>query len=204
MSLPTTVAGVIGRMWEIDAALAADDGVAVFNRVYLTVTERIAEIIARPGDAAIRFADTPVMADLDVRFANLWLAACDADAARRSVPTPWRPLFESRGGSRLPVQYAIAGMNSHIEHDLRIAVVDTCKAHGLAPADVQQDFHHVRAGRHSVTAGGAFGKKAQRQPEARIGRRPGRPHGGLPGASDQPAYVAGGMSLFSRKKSSGS
>ena len=68
MSLPTTVAGVIGRMWEIDAALAADDGVAVFNRMYLTVTERIAEIIALPGDAAIRFADAQVLADLDVRL----------------------------------------------------------------------------------------------------------------------------------------
>ena len=130
-------------MWEIDAALAADDGVAVFNRMYLTVTERIAEIIALPGAAAIRFGDAHVMADLDVRFANLWLAAYDADAARRSVPTPWRPLFESRRGSRLPVQYAIAGMNSHIEHDLPIAVVDTCKAHGLAPADVYQDYEAV-------------------------------------------------------------
>lgn len=143
MSLPRTVTGVIARMQEIDAALAADDGVAVFNRMYLTVTERIAEIIARPGAAAVAFRDAQVMADLDVRFANLWLAAYDADAARRSVPTPWRPLFESRGGNRLPVQYAIAGMNSHIEHDLPIAVVDTCKAHGLAPADVHQDYEAV-------------------------------------------------------------
>ena len=130
-------------MWEIDAALAADDGVAVFNRMYLTVTERIAEIIAQPGAAAIRFRDEQVMADLDVRFANLWLAAYDADAARRRVPSAWRPLFESRRGSRLPVQYAIAGMNSHIEHDLPIAVVDTCKAHGLAPADLHQDYEAV-------------------------------------------------------------
>ena len=143
MSLPTTVAGVIARMREIDAALAADDGVAVFNRMYLTVTERIAEIIALPGDGAIRFSDAQVMTDLDVGFANLWLAAYDADAARRSVPAAWRPLFDSRRGGRLPVQYAIAGMNSHIEHDLPIAVVDTCKAHGLAPADVHQDYEAV-------------------------------------------------------------
>lgn len=130
-------------MREIDAVLPAGDGVAVFNRMYLTVTERIAEIIARPGGGAITFRDAEVMADLDVRFANLWLAAYDADAARRAVPTAWRPLFESRRGSRLPVQYAIAGMNSHIEHDLPIAVVDTCKAHGLAPGDVRQDYEAV-------------------------------------------------------------
>ena len=138
-----TVAGVTARMWEIDAALTPGDGVAVFNRMYLTVTERIAEIIALPSAATTRFRDAEVMADLDVRFANLWLAAYDADAARRSVPTAWRPLFESRRGRRLPVQYAIAGMNSHIEHDLPIAVVDTCKAHGLAPADLRQDYEAV-------------------------------------------------------------
>lgn len=130
-------------MREIDASLPAGDGVAVFNRMYLTVTERIAEIIARPGGGAITFRDDEVMADLDVRFANLWLAAYDADASRRTVPTAWRPLFESRRGSRLPVQYAIAGMNSHIEHDLPIAVVDTCRDRGLAPADVHQDYEAV-------------------------------------------------------------
>jgi hypothetical protein len=130
-------------MREIDSALPAGDGVAVFNRMYLTVTDRIAEIIARPDGGAITFRDAEVMADLDVRFADLWLAAYDADAARRTVPTAWRPLFESRRGSRLPVQYAIAGMNSHIEHDLPIAVVDTCKAHDLAPADVRHDYEAV-------------------------------------------------------------
>jgi hypothetical protein len=143
VSLPKTVDGVIARMWEIDAALAAEDGVAVFNRMYLAVTERIAEIIALPGPATTRFQDAQVMADLDVRFANLWLAAYDADAARRSVPTAWRPLFELRRGRRLPVQYAIAGMNSHIEHDLPLAVVDTCTARGLTPADVHQDYEAV-------------------------------------------------------------
>lgn len=130
-------------MREIDAALPAADGVAVFNRIYLRVTERIAAIIALPGDEAARFRDAQVMADLDVRFAHLWLRAFDADAARRGVPPPWRPLFESRHGGRLPVQYAIAGMNSHIEHDLPIAVVDTCRARGLTPADVRPDYEAV-------------------------------------------------------------
>jgi hypothetical protein len=38
VSLPSTVPGVLARMREIDAALPAGDGVAVFNRMYLTVT----------------------------------------------------------------------------------------------------------------------------------------------------------------------
>ena len=41
------------------------------------------------------------------------------------------------------MQYAIAGMNSHIEHDLPLAVVDTCTARGLTPGDVHQDYEAV-------------------------------------------------------------
>ena len=140
MTLPKTVDDVIARMREIDAALPADDGVAVFNRMYLTVTERIAAVIAE-GKAPI-FRDGVTMADLDVRFASLWLEAYDADAAARKVPTAWRPLFQSRSG-RLPVQYAIAGMNTHIEHDLPLAVVRTCEAMGRNPDEVHGDYEAV-------------------------------------------------------------
>ena len=143
MSLPTTVDGVITRLREIDAELPSGDGVAVFNRMYLTVTERIVAIIARPDAQTTTFRDALTMAELDVRFANLWLTAYDADAGRRTVPPAWRPLFEARGGGRVPVQYALAGMNTHIEHDLPIAVVETCRAHGLEPEDLHSDYEAV-------------------------------------------------------------
>ena len=131
-------------MREIDAALPADDGVAVFNRMYLTVTESIAAILAKPaGDAA--FLNPTVMADLDVTFANLWLAAYEAGAAGQTVPTEWRPLFDLRDQGRLPVQYALAGMNTHIEHDLPVAVITTCTTHNLAPGDLHHDYEAVNA-----------------------------------------------------------
>ena len=144
MSLPTTVEGVIARMHEIDAALPADDGVAVFNRMYLTVTQSIAAILAKPA-AAAAFLNPKVMADLDVTFANLWLAAYEAGAAGKTVPTEWRPLFELRDQGRLPVQYALAGMNTHIEHDLPVAVVATCTTHALQPNDLHHDYMAVNA-----------------------------------------------------------
>ena len=144
MSLPTTVEGVADRMREIDAELPTSDGVAVFNRMYLTVTERIAELLAAPADPPV-FSDAETMAELDVRFAHLWLSAYDAGVAGRDVPRAWRPLFEARGGDRLPVQYALAGLNSHIEHDLPIAVLDTCRARGLEPVDVHADYEAVNA-----------------------------------------------------------
>lgn len=143
MSLPTSVDGVVARMRQIDGELATDDGVAVFNRMYLTVTERIAAIIASAGSGSSQFHDTGTITDLDVRFANMWLTAYDADAERRVVPPEWRPLFEARAGGRMPVQYALAGMNTHIEHDLPIAVDDTCRARHLEPKDVHADYESV-------------------------------------------------------------
>jgi Family of unknown function (DUF5995) len=145
VSLPATINDVIGRLREIDAALSPDDGVSVFNRMYLTVTSQIAAIIADPDPDAERggFRHSQAMAELDVRFANLWLAAYDADAARSTVSPAWRPLFEARGGGRLPIQYALAGMNTHIEHDLPIAVLDTCRSLDLEPGDIHGDYEAV-------------------------------------------------------------
>ena len=142
MSLPSTVADVVARLQEIDDALPAGDGVAVFNRMYLTVTERIGLILAEDTDSPL-FRDVATMSDLDVRFANLWLAAYDADLAAARWRRAWRPLFEARAGGRLPVQYAIAGMNSHIEHDLPLAVVGTCRARDLEPDDLHLDYETV-------------------------------------------------------------
>jgi Family of unknown function (DUF5995) len=144
MSLPTTVDGVIARMREIEADLPTADGVAVFNRMYLTVTERIAALLSTSGGGtAITFRDPDTMADLDARFAGRWLTAYDAAAAEAAVPTAWRPLFEARAGGLIPVQYALAGMNTHIEHDLPIAVVDTCRARGLEPDALHPDFQAI-------------------------------------------------------------
>ena len=151
MGLPGSVEEVVARLREIDDTLPAADGVAVFNRVYLTVTERVAAILAGTGPPVFRDAET--MADLDVRFARLWLAAYDADAAGRDVPPAWRPLFEARDGRRVPLQYAIAGMNSHIEHDLPVAVVETCRARGLEPDDVHRDYEAVNDVLADVEAG---------------------------------------------------
>jgi hypothetical protein len=173
VTLPTTVDGVIARLREIDAGLSTGDGVGVFNRMYLTVTERMAAIIGGTGAGAAppTFGDPQRMADLDVRFANLWLTAVDADAAGTAVPPAWRPLFEARAGGRLPVQYAVAGMNSHIEHDLPVAVVDLCQADGLEPADVHADYEAVNQVLAEVESGvrRSFLDSVEREVDNRIG-----------------------------------
>lgn len=50
------------------------------------------------------------------------------------MPLAWRPLVERRATPGIePVQFARAGMNAHISHDLPIAVVATCTARATSP-----------------------------------------------------------------------
>ncbi|KOT97028.1 MULTISPECIES: DUF5995 family protein [Streptomyces] len=140
--LPTavlTVDTVLSRMRALDAALPPGDGLAVFNRVYLRVTEAVDRHI----DGG-RFADPRAATALDVRFAERYLAAVDAAAEDRRPPACWRPLFQFRRhpGVR-PLQFALAGVNAHIGHDLALAVVDTCRTLGCEPADLEDEFDRV-------------------------------------------------------------
>jgi len=166
------VDGVIERLRRIGDALPPQDGVAVFDRMYLTVTERIGELLRIGGPTATAsFEDPARMAELDVRFANLWLHSYDAAAAGHRVPAAWQPLFEARAGGRLPVQYAVAGMNSHIEHDLPIAVVRICQARGITPPELRADYDAVNDVLASVESGirRSFLDEAGRVVDDRIG-----------------------------------
>jgi uncharacterized protein DUF5995 len=137
--LTTSVGPVLDRMRALDAALPARDGVAVFNRVYLAVTEAVDRDVA-----TARFGDARAAIALDVRFAQRYLAAVDAVMEDRRTPACWWPLFQLRHhpGVR-PLQFALAGINAHIGHDLALAVVDTCRALGCEPADLEDEFDRV-------------------------------------------------------------
>ncbi|MET9158109.1 DUF5995 family protein [Streptomyces parvulus] len=134
-----TVDSVLTRMRALDAALPHRDGVAVFNRVYLAVTEAVDRHI-EDG----RFADPRAAIALDVRFAERFLDAVDAADRDRRPPACWRPVFQFRRhpGVR-PVQFALAGINAHIGHDLALAVVDTCRTLGCEPVDLEDEFDRV-------------------------------------------------------------
>ncbi|GLV73451.1 hypothetical protein Shyhy02_14530 [Streptomyces hygroscopicus subsp. hygroscopicus] len=101
---PRTVRGVVARMSALGAALPPGDGVAVFNGVYLSVTE---EVGRRLADGY--FHDPSATEELDVRFAERYLTAVDTVAAGGRPPACWRPLFQLRRhpGVR-PVQFALA------------------------------------------------------------------------------------------------
>ncbi|MDH6577775.1 DUF5995 family protein [Kitasatospora sp. MAP5-34] len=134
-----TVDQVIERMREIEAGLPTADGVAVFNRMYLTVTELISDQLKQTY-----FDDPVAMAELDALFAARYLDAVAGDAAGQRLPACWRPLFELRHHPGIhPLQFALAGMNAHIEYDLPVSVLDTCRATGQEPKDVEADYQRI-------------------------------------------------------------
>ncbi|MEW2048576.1 DUF5995 family protein [Streptomyces sp. NPDC005476] len=134
-----SVDDVLARMHALDAVLPPGDGVAVFNRVYLTVTQEVDRRI----DTG-RFPDPGAATTLDVRFAERYLDAVDPAPAARRPPACWRPLLQFRRhpGVR-PLQFALAGINAHIGHDLALAVVDACRSLGCEPAELEDEFERV-------------------------------------------------------------
>jgi hypothetical protein len=114
-------------MEQLQAGLDPQDGVAAFNRMYLEVTK-----LVRDNLSAGFFGDPVAMAKLDVVFAGLYLNA--VDAPDRSTPKAWAPLFDQRERAHVEsIQFALAGMNAHINHDLPLAVVLTCEQLGINP-----------------------------------------------------------------------
>jgi hypothetical protein len=133
----TSVDALVARMSQVQAALPDGDGVRAFNGMYLTVTELVRDRIASGG-----FADRAFMTRLDLVFAGLYLEAVDA----AQPVSAWRPLFEQRHTPGvLSIQFALAGMNAHINHDLPIAVVRTCRQLGLTvdSPGVETDYQSI-------------------------------------------------------------
>ena len=126
----TSIADAIARMEAIGAAVPAADGLGCFNRMYLEVTQQV--------DSQLKagfFADPAFLTQLDIIFANLYFEAVEAADHPLAVPLAWRPLVERRAEPGIePIQFALAGMNAHINHDLPLAVTGTCAALATSPA----------------------------------------------------------------------
>ncbi len=140
---PRTIPDVAARLQAIDGAVPTRDGVGWFNKLYLRVTETI-EASPQP------LRDPAFLQRLDVVFANLYLAALQAwlaDPAK--APRAWEPLFACRRKKNIaPIQFALAGMNAHINRDLPVALVAVARERGvdLARARPQhQDYLQMNA-----------------------------------------------------------
>jgi Family of unknown function (DUF5995) len=130
---------VIERMLEIESMLPRRDGIAVFNGVYRQMSEQL-----RDRMRAGFFRDPPFMERFGVNFAGLYLDAVDAAVAGAEIARPWEPLAAARRRRGVaPAQFALAGMNAHINHDLAIAVVTTCGRMRREPVTMHDDYERI-------------------------------------------------------------
>jgi hypothetical protein len=138
----STIEEVIAAMIAIHNLLP-NDGLKWFNFLYLKVTEKV---LANPPAGGW---SSPVwLARLDVVFAGLYF-----DAVRRwinspsSAPKAWRVLLDARHRQDvMRVQFAICGMNAHINRDLQLAVVMTGQELNIEPridSPEHDDFERV-------------------------------------------------------------
>jgi len=123
------ITAVLARMNAIASALPAADGVARFDHLYLEETVAVDAAVGSGG-----FEDPEFIRAVDVAFAGRFFAAVDASSAGNPVPRSWAPLFAARSDPRIaPIQFALAGMNAHINHDLPLVLVSTFEARSAEP-----------------------------------------------------------------------
>jgi hypothetical protein len=126
---PTTIGDVLQTLGAIDSTCAEGDGLTWFNRLYMQVTQAVEDRVSAGG-----FQDAAWLAELDVQFASLYFNALRDFLAGASCPGCWSILFNARGDIRIArIQFAMAGINAHINHDLAEAIVRTCQKMGTAP-----------------------------------------------------------------------
>lgn len=128
-SVPASIPDVLRTMQAIDAVCAKGDGLKWFNGLYLQVTQAVADRISA-GD----FGDGAWLALLDVEFAKLYFGALKSSLTGQTAPECWQILFDRRNQGQIArIQFALAGVNAHIDHDLAEAIVNTCAKSGTAP-----------------------------------------------------------------------
>ncbi len=128
-SVPGSVADVLQIMQTVEATCIDGDGLKWFNWLYLQVTQAVEARIASGG-----FSDPAWLAELDVQFGRLYFGALASSLSSKPAPDCWQALFQSRSQVRVArIQFALAGINAHINHDLAEALVATCAKTGTVP-----------------------------------------------------------------------
>jgi hypothetical protein len=126
---PQSIPEALQVLQTIDAMCVPGDGLKWFNLLYLTVTQAVENRVAAGG-----FNDPLWLAELDVQFAALYFSALHAALTGAPCPGSWNAVFSRRDQAEIArIQFALAGMNAHINHDLPFAIVATCKDRNTVP-----------------------------------------------------------------------
>lgn len=136
----TTIQEVIDRLnGIIDQSITDSSAFGIFPALYVVVTEKIKDGIAR-GDV---FEDGPRMEKLDVLFANRFLESYHQYLNGEQALTAWMLSFQNaeRFSRKVILQELLIAMNAHINLDLGIAAAQT--APGDAIKDLKKDFYAI-------------------------------------------------------------
>jgi hypothetical protein len=141
----TSIPGVVAVLRGIDELLdGASDGLKWFNSLYLQVTLAVEQRVnAQDFDTP---QGTGFIAALDVVFANFYLSALRNWLAGREAPRSWCILFAQRSNLSLArIQFALAGVNAHINRDLAFAIASTCAQAKIAVSHTTPEYRAYTA-----------------------------------------------------------
>ena len=134
---PQSIPDVIQILETIESICADGDGLKWFNWLYLQVTQAVETRVSATGGGSFTdpaFTNPTWIEALDVAFANHYFAAIQSSLTGAPTLGCWQALFNLRNQTSLArIQFALAGMNAHINHDLPRAVLSTCQATAIAP-----------------------------------------------------------------------
>src|SRR5271170_4656447 len=139
---PVTIDDVLGTMQSIDQLLPGTDGLKWFNRLYMMVTQQVDE---QPPEGG--WHDPAWLTRLDVVFAGFYLRAiADFLGNSPSTPSSWDALLEARYTPGIDrIQFAVAGMNAHINHDLALALLATDAQKNVIPSSGSPQYADYQA-----------------------------------------------------------
>jgi hypothetical protein len=149
---------VLSRMQEIQVALGEapstlgpdaahkvhemSDGLGCFNYLYQVITQQILDELT----TGTFFHDPEFLQELDLQFAHRYFDAIDRYGNGRDYPRSWAVLLDRRSDEDItPMQFAVAGVNTHVNFDLPCAVVATCRKLGrrLHVPEQRHDYDRV-------------------------------------------------------------
>jgi len=165
---PASIADVVAVMQRIDGILPSSDGLKWFNQLYLLATQQV-DTQPPPGG----WEDPNWLTRLDVVFAGFYFSAISGALNQSAdIASSWDALFEARNRTEVDrIQFALAGMNAHINHDLALALLRADDEVQLTPgleSPEHDDFQRVNGLLETVLpaaltflANGVLGELAQ-------------------------------------------
>ncbi len=127
---PQSIPDVLAALRTIDQTCDDGDGLKWFNRLYLQVTEAVQDRVTAGG-----FNDPVWLRELDVQFGELFFNSLRAVLQGTPCPRCWSASFNVRNDTRIArIQFALAGVNAHINHDLPEALVSAARVTSHVPS----------------------------------------------------------------------